>query len=95
MTTKIEDTIKNLVQEGRKSGYLTFTGMNKLMEDQFVPPAQMDQVFLALEEAGIDVVEDEDVGLVIQLQGDQRQNAHDFLTVYKICNKKLENMFKM
>ncbi len=61
MTTKIEDTIKSLIGEGRKAGFLTVTGMTKLMEDQFVPLDQMDQVFLALDEAGIDVVEDDDV----------------------------------
>ncbi len=62
MSSKIDETIKTLVDEGRATGYLTFTNMNKLMEDQFVPPDQMDQVFIALEEAGVDVVEDEDVG---------------------------------
>jgi RNA polymerase primary sigma factor len=62
MNSKIDETIKTLVDEGRRTGYLTFTNMNKLMEDQFVPPDQMDQVFIALEEAGVDVVEDEDVG---------------------------------
>ena len=62
MSSKIDETIKTLVDEGRVTGYLTFTNMNKLMEDQFVPPDQMDQVFIALEEAGVDVVEDEDVG---------------------------------
>ncbi len=36
MTTKIEDTIKSLIGEGRKAGFLTVTGMTKLMEDQFV-----------------------------------------------------------
>jgi len=61
MSTKIDETIKTLTDEGRKTGYLTFTNMNKMLEDQFVPPDQMDQVFIALEEAGIDVVEDEDV----------------------------------
>ena len=61
MSTKIDDTIKSLIEEGRKAGFLTVTGMTKLMEDQFVPLDQMDQVFLALDEAGIDVVEDDDV----------------------------------
>ena len=61
MSTKIEDTIINLVKEGRKAGYLTPSGMNKLMEDQFVPPDQLRQVLLALEEAGIDVIEDEEL----------------------------------
>ena len=55
-SSKIDETIKTLVDEGRTTGYLTFTNMNKLMEDQFVPPDQMDQVFIALEEAGVDVM---------------------------------------
>jgi RNA polymerase primary sigma factor len=61
MTIKIDDTIKSLITEGRKVGYLTANGMTKLMEDQFVPPDQMDQVFLALDEAGIDIVEEDDI----------------------------------
>ena len=61
MSTKIDDTIKSLIDEGRKAGFLTVSGMTKLMEDQFVPLDQMDQVFFALDEAGIDVVEDDDV----------------------------------
>ncbi|MCL4145240.1 UNVERIFIED_CONTAM: hypothetical protein GTU68_057143, partial [Idotea baltica] len=32
--------------------------MSKLLEDQFIPPDQLDQVFVALEEAGIEVVDD-------------------------------------
>jgi len=58
MTTKFDDAIKVLVEEGQTTGLLTFAEMNRLLEDQFIPPDQLDQVFVALEEAGIEVVDD-------------------------------------
>ncbi|MFT4542081.1 MAG: RNA polymerase primary sigma factor [Planctomycetota bacterium] len=58
MSDKIEETVKLLVEEGRTKGFLTYAEMSKLMDDQFIPPDRMDQVFIALEDAGVDVVED-------------------------------------
>ena len=63
MTDKIDQTIKLLVDEGRPKGFLTYAEMSKLMEDQFLPPDKMDQVFMGLEDAGIDVVDDADAEL--------------------------------
>ncbi len=60
MSVKFDDTIKLLVEEGRKKGYLSYAEMNRLLEDQFVPPEQLDQVFVALEEAGVDMVDEAD-----------------------------------
>jgi len=61
MSDRIEDTVKQLVEEGRKRGYLTYAEMNKILEDQFVPPARMDQIFVTLEDAGVDVLDDADM----------------------------------
>ncbi|MCK6448893.1 MAG: RNA polymerase sigma factor RpoD [Planctomycetes bacterium] len=58
MSDRIEDTIKSLIEEGRRKGFLTYVEMNALLEDQFIPPDRMDQVFLSLEEAGVEVVDD-------------------------------------
>ncbi|MCE9593544.1 MAG: RNA polymerase sigma factor RpoD [Planctomycetes bacterium] len=58
MSDRIEDTIKSLIEEGRRKGFLTYVEMNALLEDQFVPPDRMDQVFVSLEEAGVEVVDD-------------------------------------
>ncbi len=58
MSTKFDEAIKALVEEGQSNGVLTFGEMSKLLEDQFIPPDQLDQVFVALEEAGIEVVDD-------------------------------------
>jgi len=58
MSDKIEETVKQLIEEGRRKGYLTFAEMNKLLEDQFLPPDKMDQVFVALEDHGVEVLDD-------------------------------------
>jgi RNA polymerase primary sigma factor len=62
MTDKIEETIKLLTDEGRRKGFLTYAEMSKLMDDQFIPPERMDQVFIGLDDAGIEVVDDEEDG---------------------------------
>src|SRR5689334_25199964 len=63
MAEKIEDTIKQLVAEGRKRGVLTYSEINRILEDQFLPPDRMDQVFVALEDSGIEVQDDADTAL--------------------------------
>ena len=60
MSQKIEVTIDLLVEEGTRKGFLSFSEINTLLEDQFVPPEHMDQIFLALEENGVEVVDDGD-----------------------------------
>ncbi len=60
MADRIEDIAKTLIEEGNRRGYLTFQEMNRLLEDQFVPPDKMDQLFVALEDAGVEVIDEED-----------------------------------
>ncbi|MEE8469592.1 MAG: DUF3536 domain-containing protein, partial [Planctomycetota bacterium] len=67
MTDKIEETIKLLTEEGRRKGFLTYAEMSKLMDDQFIPPDRMDQVFMGLEDAGIEVLDDEDSSSVDEI----------------------------
>jgi RNA polymerase primary sigma factor len=59
MTVKIDETVKLLADEGRAKGFLTFAEMNKLLEDKFVPPDKMDQIFAGLEKAGIEIMDGE------------------------------------
>ena len=44
MSTKIEQTIEVLVEEGNRKGFLSYGEINGLLEDQFVPPEGMDQI---------------------------------------------------
>ena len=69
MTDKIEETLKLLVEEGRRKGFLTYGEMSKMLEDQFVPPDRMDQIFVGLEDAGIEVLDDSIEDLVTPTAG--------------------------
>src|SRR5947207_6038298 len=60
MAEKIEETIKHLIEEGRKKGFLTYSEMNKLLEEQFIPPERMDAIFVTLEDSGIEIQDDVD-----------------------------------
>jgi len=62
MAERFEQTIDLLTEEGTKKGFLTFGEISAILEDRFVPPERMDQIFLALEEGGIEVVDDSDAG---------------------------------
>ncbi len=58
ITDKVDETMKLLVDEGKKKGFLTYADMNRLLEDQFLPPDKMDAVFVALEDSGIEILDD-------------------------------------
>jgi len=70
MTDKIEETIKLLVDEGRRKGFLTYGDLTKFTEDQYIPPDRMDQVFIGLDDAGIEVIDDADADLDVALKGE-------------------------
>ncbi|MBM3977869.1 MAG: RNA polymerase sigma factor RpoD [Planctomycetes bacterium] len=77
---KIEDTIKVLIEEGRRKGFLTYNELNVLIEDQFLPPDRMDAVFVALEEAGVDVLDDPESAEAGEAGfGDSEDEAGDLL----------------
>jgi RNA polymerase primary sigma factor len=58
ISDKVDDTLKLLVDEGKKKGFLTYADMNRLLEDQFLPPDKMDAVFVALEDSGVEILDD-------------------------------------
>jgi hypothetical protein len=70
MAEKIEDTIKQLVSEGRKRGVLTYSEINRILEDQFLPPDRMDAVFVTLEDNGIEVQDDADTAALREEKDD-------------------------
>ena len=60
MTDKLETTIEALLEEGTRKGFLTYGEINSILEDQFVPPERMDQLFMTLETQKIEVIDDGD-----------------------------------
>jgi RNA polymerase primary sigma factor len=71
MSDKVEDTVKQLVEEGKKKGFLTYADMNRMLEDQFIPPDRMDQIFVALEDTGVEILDDADTPTVSVAEPDE------------------------
>ncbi|MFN9785704.1 MAG: RNA polymerase sigma factor region1.1 domain-containing protein, partial [Planctomycetia bacterium] len=62
MAEKPDDIVKQLLEEGKRKGSLTYTQINNLLEDQFLPPDRMDAVITALEDAGVELIDDPETG---------------------------------
>jgi len=75
MSDKVEDAIKVLIEEGRKRGFLTYGDMTRLLEDQFIPPDRMDQVFLALEDQGVEILDDGEAPAEGVIAGEEEEEA--------------------
>ncbi len=58
MAEKTEFSLDLLLEEGTRKGYLTYSEINGFLEDRFMPPERMDQLFMTLEEQGIEVIDD-------------------------------------
>jgi RNA polymerase primary sigma factor len=56
--SKFDPGIKELIEEGKKKGFLTYDQINKVLPDDEVSPEKLDSFFSKLEEMGIDVVEE-------------------------------------
>ena len=57
---RLEPYLNKLVEEGKKLGYLTYTEMNAILPEDLVTPEKVDQILAILDEAGIDLVDDDE-----------------------------------
>jgi len=55
---KLDDGLKSLVELGKRKGYLTYTQVNDYLPDEAVNPDKLDGLLLALEEQGIDLIDE-------------------------------------
>src|SRR5438477_12505309 len=53
----MEKDLQTLVCRGRSQGYLTYDEVNAYLPDQDVTPEKLDNLLLALDESGIELVE--------------------------------------
>ena len=53
--------IGNLFEKGKQKGYLTYEEMNSMLPDDVVSADRLDQILTALDEMGIDLVDESDV----------------------------------
>ncbi|MBI2922054.1 MAG: hypothetical protein HYY18_13295, partial [Planctomycetes bacterium] len=58
----VSPDLKLLLEEGKKKGYLTWEEMNKILPDDVVSPEKLDSIMVALEDAGIDIVDETEIG---------------------------------
>jgi RNA polymerase primary sigma factor len=55
---KVDEGLKNLVDTGKSKGYLTYDQVNDYLPDEAVSPEKLDNLLMALEEQGIELVDE-------------------------------------
>ena len=50
-----DDGLRQLIEVGRKQGYLTFTQVNDYLPDEAVNPEKLDNSSMSLEEMGLEI----------------------------------------
>lgn len=56
-----EQAMKELIEKGKKQGFLTYEEMNEVLPDEEVSPAQLDRLLSRLDEMGITLLDEADV----------------------------------
>ncbi|MHC4469977.1 MAG: RNA polymerase sigma factor region1.1 domain-containing protein, partial [Planctomycetota bacterium] len=57
---KMEPEFKDLVEEGKRKGFLTYEEVNRLLPEDVVSGDKIDSVFSMLEEMGIELADDDE-----------------------------------
>ncbi|MFO0947573.1 MAG: RNA polymerase sigma factor RpoD [Planctomycetota bacterium] len=60
MEKSVDETLKSLVESGKRKGYLTYTQVNEALPDEATSPDKLDQLLMTLEEQGIEVIDEAD-----------------------------------
>ncbi len=79
--TTLEDEIKNLIERGKQRGFLTYEELNDSLSDDVVSPEYIDEILLALDEKGIELVDErkleEEEGEDIFLKGEEAEEEEE------------------
>jgi RNA polymerase primary sigma factor len=57
MNDKLSPEVKNLIEEGKKRGFVTYDELNKVLPDDMVSPEKLDQILQMMDDLGIEMVE--------------------------------------
>ena len=52
---RLDEKLSDLIQTGKKQGYLTFTQVNDYLPDEDVNPEKLDHLLMSLEELGLQI----------------------------------------
>ncbi len=64
---RLDDALYQLIDLGKRQKFLTFSQVNAYLPDEAVSPEKLDNLLMALDELGLDIVADEKVKLAIPL----------------------------
>jgi len=59
--TTMEQSLKLLMTSGKEKGFVTYEELNDLLPEDAISPEQIDKILMALDEMGIDIVDEADV----------------------------------
>jgi RNA polymerase primary sigma factor len=54
---KLSPEVKNLIEEGKKRGFVTYDELNKVLPDDMVSPDKLDMILQLMDDLGIEMVE--------------------------------------
>src|SRR5436190_20222880 len=54
---KLSTEVKNLIEEGKKRGFVTYDELNKVLPDDMVSPDKLDTILQLMDDLGIEMVE--------------------------------------
>ena len=57
----IEEKIKEIIEKGKKKGYLTYEEMNEELPDQAISPNRLDSLLVTLDEQGVQILDEADI----------------------------------
>ncbi len=58
MEKTLDDTLKSLIESGKRSGFLTYNQVNEALPEDLSNPEKLDELLLALEDHGIEVIDE-------------------------------------
>jgi RNA polymerase primary sigma factor len=59
-TTKLDEEIKLLIDQGKREGYLTYDDINRVLPDEDISPEKIDNLLMQLDEHGVNLVEEKE-----------------------------------
>jgi len=58
MASKVDVIVKQIVEKGKRQGYLTYEEMNDDLPDEAISPEKLDSLLMALDEEGIELMDE-------------------------------------
>ena len=74
------DSVKRLIEKGKKNGMLTYKEIADALEEIDLDVEQIDDIYLRLEDMGIDIVGEKEEDLLLESDDEDGDNEEDINT---------------